>query len=498
MEQARKKRFFVNFRKHWNTPKDGELVSNKELTTFSVGGMGIKSINSMLTYLQLAPTCLLIATVYGLSPSNIMWLFIITNIIGIVKTPFVSLMVDNTRTKMGKFRPYLLWAGIPSVIGVIGLTWFIPLSSTIMVRIILIGIFINLLSIAQPLYNNAYMGISQVITPNSAERTKIMSFSEFFANLGPSIIQFALPTLAGIFFGVNGMLNIWAYRIFLPIFSISGFILGLLTMYTTKERVINTEDNITKIKFFNGIKQIGRNKYFWIVTISKAFDGFKGILTLLLGWICAYQIGRSDLQGIILTIVAVAYTPGMLLAPIFMKKFGPRKFGFGAHLFNCVFALLMLFTFRQGFIFFVIALFFYNFALGPQYIIQNSILSDGFDYQQDREGIRIEGFAQNFQLMITTIGGILSTIVFTYIYQKNGIIADAVTGLTDYGYYLTNASIREPIIQSIIIIVIIASILSAIPYLFCDMNAERTKAIRESLENKKRLKEERFINKEIM
>ena len=89
--------------------------------------------------------------------------------------------------------------------------------------------------------------------------------------------------------------------------------------------------------------------------------------------------------------------------------------------------------------------------------MQTSILSDGFDYQQDRDGVRIEGFAQNFQLMICTIGTIVSTIVFTFIYESNGLVADATTGLTDYSI-LTDASVREPIISSVIIVVILSLI----------------------------------------
>lgn len=480
-----------DLKRHWKQPKAHRYVGYREIAAFSAGGMGVKSVSSLLGYLQLAPTCLLIASVYGLSPRHIMLLFIITNLIGIFKTPFVSMLVDNTHTKMGKFRPYLLWAGIPTVISVIVLSWGIPLDAPPHVKIILIGVFINILSIAQPLYNNAYMGISQVITPNSAERTNILSISEFLANLGPSIVQFLLPTLAGLFFGKDGMLDIRTYRVFLPLFGICGFLLGLLVMLRTEERVIEAEVSRQKkehLAFKDGFRYICKNRYFWIVTISKFFDGFKGVLTLLLAWICTYQLQNSSVQGIVQTIVSVGYTPGILLAPLMMKKLGSKYAAFSAHFLNSAAALVMLLSFKQGFVFFVISLFLYNFALGPQYIMQTSLLSDGFDYQQNRDGVRIEGFAQNFQMMVSTIGGILSTVVFTFIYESNGLAANALTGLTDYSI-LTDAAIREPIIASAIITVIIASLLSAIPYLFCNLSRNDMEDIRISLEKKKFIQE---------
>ena len=176
-----------------------------------------------------------------------------------------------------------------------------------------------------------------------------------------------------------------------------------------------------------------------------------------------------------------------------MKKMGSKWGTFIAHFLNCIAALVMLFSFKQGFVFFVISLFLYNFACGPQYIMQTSILSDGFDYQQDRDGVRIEGFAQNFQLMICTIGTIVSTIVFTFIYESNGLVADATTGLTDYSI-LTDASVREPIISSVIIVVIIASFLAALPYLFVNLTRKDMEDIRKSLEFKKFVKDNNLEN----
>lgn len=113
-------------RRYWMRPKAGDEVAYKEIAAFSAGSMGMKSFGSLLNYMQMSATCLLTASVYGLSPRALMWLFVITNIVGVIKTPFISMLVDNTNTPIGKFRPYVIWAGIPAVISVIGLTWFVP------------------------------------------------------------------------------------------------------------------------------------------------------------------------------------------------------------------------------------------------------------------------------------------------------------------------------------------------------------------------------------
>ena len=489
---------WLTVRRYWQRPQKGETVAYKEVAAYSVGAMGVKSYGSLLNYIQMAPTCLLVASVYGLSPTDIMWLFIVTNVVGVIKTPFVSMLQDNTNTPLGKFRPYMLWAGIPCLISTIALTWFIPCSSSVIpfdtasmapetlriVKIVLIAIFFNLFSIAQPLLTNAFTAISQVISPNSKERTRVMGISEFLGNLGPSIVQFLLPTLGLIFFGEESLENIWTYRIFMPLFGLAGFLLGLLVMTGSHERVVLPKSYVNRIKFTDGMKILAKNKEFWLMTMTKFFGGFQGVLTTLLPWVCAYQLGNSGLTGIVQTITSVGFTPGIILAPIIISKLGARKGGFIFAMGNAVAALIMFLTFRQGFAFFVISLFIYNFALGPQYIMQTSVMSDGFDAQQLKTDTRIEGFANNFQVMITTIGSIISTVVFTFVYESNGLVADPVTGETDYSI-LTNAAVREPIISTLILIVIGASVLTAVPYLFVTLDAGKMKGIRAALERRK-------------
>ena len=493
---------FLTLRKYWSRPQKGQFVAYKEIAGFSVGGMGVKSFASLVSFMNLAATCLFTAVVYGLSPNEIMILFLITNVgVGVLKTPIISWLQDRTNTPIGKFRPYLIWAGIPCVLAVIGLTWLVPIPGWILpagqpnkaLTMTMLCIFLNILIIAQQLLNNAYMGISQTISPLSSERTKIMGFSEFLGNLGPSIIQAALP-ICGLCFATkeNAMTNVWTYRVFMPIFAIIGFGLGLIVLYTSKERTTNTDsmENIktketkeNKLSFFTSLKLLSKNKEFWLVTISKFFDGFKGWLTLLLPWICAFQLRDTAIQGVVQTIVSFGFTPGIILAPLLIKWLGSRGSGVIFHSLNAAAALLMLFTYKSGVVVMLICLFLYNFALGPQYIIQNTIMSDGFDFQQDRDNVRLEGFAQNFQLMISTLGTVASTLAFTIICNKYNV-GTVTNANADYSM-LIDPAIRNPFYGDLILLVVIASLLAAIPFIFVTLNRNKMTIIRENLDRKK-------------
>lgn len=477
----------TGIKRHWTTPKDGDHVSNSEISAFCGGGVGVKTISSLNVHIQMTPTCLLMGAVYGLSPSQLMLLFLIANVIGILKTPLASWLVDNTDTKFGKFRPYMLWAGIPCVIGVIGITWLVPVNGTATAKMLSIAMFYNIYLVGQHLYNNAYMGLSQVISPRSSERNKIMSVTEVFANFGPSIVQLVIPVFAQIFFGRDGLLNLGAYRVLLPIFALCGFALGLIIMFKTKERVIIPKKERLKVKFLDGLKHTTANRDFWIVSVSRFFEGFRMGIGLLLAWICLYQLGSSAMYGILPTITSTAFLPGMILAPFLMSKLGSGKAAFSSFMLNAIAAFVMLITFKSGIIFFVIALYIFNFASGPQYIMQTSITADALDEIQYKSRERVEGFAQNFQLMFATIGAVVANFLFMLVFQNSGLIAGA-DGLTDYSI-LTNANIRNSIVTYMIIISIASSLLSALPYLFINMTNEKHNQIILELEKRKLLED---------
>ncbi|MCL2509080.1 MAG: MFS transporter [Oscillospiraceae bacterium] len=471
----------TDVKKYWRAPNEGNYVSNREIAVFSGGGIGVKTVNAMVSAIQMTSTSLLVGSVYKLSPSDLFTLFLITNVIGILKTPVVSWLVDNTNTKIGKFRPYLLWAGFPCVAGVIGMTWFVPLDAPPLTKMVLIGIYYNVLCIGQGMYGNAYINLSQVISPNSAERSKIMSISEFVANLGPSIVNIVLPIFANIFFGDEGLLTIEAYRMLLPAFTIAGFLLGLSVRAKTEERVIRPIETREKVRMADGLRQFTANREFVIVAISKFFEMIKNSTSSFFGWICLYQMKNSAMFGILPSIVAFANVPGMLLAPALINRFGYRKLGVTLFSMNTATLIIMLLTFRRGVAFYVIALFLFTLANGPQYILQTSLTADALDQQQLKTNERVESFILNIQGVFGILGGIATMFSQTFIFERFGLAADA-NGMTSYDV-LADAAIREPIISAGIALALAASVFCVLPFFASRMTKQKHGEIIEKLQD---------------
>lgn len=218
---------------HWKTPAEGKYIPYKEFAAYSIGGIGVNTINSLFNYVALNANCLLIGSAYGIKPTHLAGLNIIMGIINLIKAPFISMMIDNTNSKYGKFRPYLLYTGVPTAI-LLCLMAFLPNDIAYGAKVAFISITYAFLMIFQALYAQAFTSLAQVLTPNGEERTGLLSVSMFIYSLGPSIVNMLLPILSGL---TGGMTDFRTYRIFFPIFSIAGIALSIITFSGTKEKL---------------------------------------------------------------------------------------------------------------------------------------------------------------------------------------------------------------------------------------------------------------------
>ena len=86
---------------HWKTPSEGKYISYGEFAAYSIGGIGVNTINSLFGYVAISANCLLIGSAYGIKPTHLAYLNIIMGILNLIKTPFISMLIDNTNTKDG-------------------------------------------------------------------------------------------------------------------------------------------------------------------------------------------------------------------------------------------------------------------------------------------------------------------------------------------------------------------------------------------------------------
>ena len=465
--------FVGSIPKYWNAPPEGKHISYKEFAAYSFGGIGVNTINSLMSYIGLAATCMLVGSAYGIKPVHLGWMSVIVNIINLAKTPLVSMIIDNTNTKYGKFRPYLLLTGVPAAI-FICLMAFIPNSLDYTVKCVLIGTFHTLALLFQSVYALAFTSLAQVLTPDGEERTSLLSISQFIYSLGPSIVNIVLPIFAGFFEG--GMAGFTAYRVIFPAFSVIGIALSVWTFKDTREKIIVPKDYVAKVKFSEGIKSLYGNRHFWLFYLYNILGSMKYGIGSILTWYCIYVMQSDATLGIMNAVIGTASVPGMLLAPVLDKKLGKRNCLILFNVVRAVFSILMLFTSSSP-VLFLGSLYLATLAIGGDGVICASVTADIFDYQQWKTGQRLEGFITQFGGMMVSGAGLVTGLILPYFYRFYGLH-------NDYDV-LFDAAVRTPIFNVMIITTVISCLLAIVPVLFYNLNSKTLEKIALDLEERK-------------
>ncbi len=138
--------------------------------------------------------------VYGISAGVAGTMFLVTRIWDSINDPIMGIICDRTKTRWGKFRPYLLWLAIP--FGIIGVLTFTTPDWSVSGKIIYAYITYTLMMMIYTGINIPYSALMGVISSSPIQRTSFSQYRFIFAFLGAFIVQGTmLPMVNG--FGKN-------------------------------------------------------------------------------------------------------------------------------------------------------------------------------------------------------------------------------------------------------------------------------------------------------
>lgn len=456
----------------WSKPAKGNYVTIKEMAAYSIGGIGVQFIAAVVGYIAMSAGSLLIGSVYGLTPSHMQIIAVVGVLISLLIVPFRGMLMDNTKSKKGKYRPIILWSSIPAAVISIAMA-YIPLTADYNIKFALIMVGFTLINI---FYNQllylAYMNLVQVISPNSEERTTIVSIS--------SIIYSMAPTLTGLFFPViaelagGTMIDIKIYRLLFPVFGILGVLLTFFAYFGTKERVVQKKTNTEKIPFMEGIKSAFSNKYLWLYNIQQMLLFARNASSLILNWVFIYQLQNGVIMGLLTTLMGTASLIGMVSAPILVKFIGKRNLNIGA---NIILAIAYGFTFFSAGNFYVTFVLIYlaNASNATSIITGPAINADILDFHQWKTGKRMDGFFCNIGI-VTSVVGMATGFVIPAVTESYGL-------LTNYDV-LYEAAFRGNLIRILAVISLIGGLACCIPMIFYDLSEKKLRVMMRELKKR--------------
>lgn len=450
---------------HWKTPALGKYVSYKEIIAYGVGGMGVQFVMFFCSLIALSATSFLVGNTIGIKPMHLQYMAVASTIIGFGITIGRSYIIDSARFKSGKFRPWLAITGIPTVIIAVVFVWLPYETMSYMQKVIAVFLCYNLLQCFYPFFQQAYTDLANVISPNSHERTDIVSVSSIIYSMAPSLTGLFVPMLSTLTGGLN---SITTYRIIHPLVAVVGLILSYVAYAGTRERIIVAESHVTQFKFSDAFRAVAKNKYFWITSLAGWLGFLEGAVGVIIGWTFIYAYpNRMGLYGVATTLIGNAALWAMLICPIAIRVIGKRNLLIWCNVTN-VLLIGLLYPLYNNIPALIILYYLNGFVNSFSIVYTPGINADMRDYQQYFTGERIDGMFGAVGIIGSFIG-MFTGMVLPTIYQ--------MLGLEDNYDVLEVASFREDMFDVLIIAAVIGAALNFVPYLFYDLTETKQRGI---------------------
>jgi glycoside/pentoside/hexuronide:cation symporter, GPH family len=170
--------------------------------------------------------------VFGIDAAVAGTMFLITRLWDAITEPFMGLICDRTKTRWGKYRPYLLWMAIPY--GVFGYLIFANPDLGHAGKIAYAYFTYAMMMMAYTAINVPYSSLMGVLSPSSHARTIASSFRFVGAYGGGLLISMFVRKLVRVFGGGN---ELHGFQLTMGLFALASIILFWIAFLTTKERV---------------------------------------------------------------------------------------------------------------------------------------------------------------------------------------------------------------------------------------------------------------------
>jgi Na+/melibiose symporter-like transporter len=157
--------------------------------------------------------------------------------------PFMGVVADRTKTRWGKFRPWVLWTAVP--FGVMGVLTFTTPDLSPAGKLAYAYATYILLMMVYSANNLPYSALSGVMTGDVAERTSLSQYRFVGAMLSQLVIQsLALPMVNALGGGDDAR----GYRLTMTVFGVLAAVFFAITFATTRERILPAPDQKSSVR----------------------------------------------------------------------------------------------------------------------------------------------------------------------------------------------------------------------------------------------------------
>lgn len=391
---------------------------------YLLGPCGALLLNAVLaTYLNVYYTDVLkLTTVWG--GAFLVVFPLVSKIIDAITNVIMGYIIDRTKTKQGKARPWLLLSA--PLVALTGILLFTVPNAGETVQVIWVMLSYNLFySFAYTIYNMSHNLMCPLSTRNTIQRGGLSVFNQISTIMMSGIIVALIFPMA-----VMPMLGVdqTKWILVMSVLSILSLPLTLLEYYFTKERVTEEQDNREerKLPFLTQLKIVLTDKYmllmfvyFFIYTLGSSLKNI-GLV-----YYCNYVLGTYNdgvTQMMISVIGGIPMGIGIFAVWPLAKKFGKRNVTLAGFILYAL-GSTICWAVPTNMTIVLIGQFIKNIGGLPCAYVFMALFADGLDHLEWKSGVRSDGVAMSIYniLAVATIG--VSTSLFNALISKAGYVA---------------------------------------------------------------------------
>ncbi len=441
--------------------------------------------------------------------------------------PMMGTITDRTNTKIGKFRPYLLFVPLPilliTVLCFSSFGFYTDPEANKALIVAWAAITYVLWGMTYTVGDIPLWGITAVMTEDDNDRNKLLSFARIFAGIGGGVSLLAIQPVgiaigdflaSSTFADLDSALAIkqgqrYGFLIAALIFSVLGCGLFQLVGIFTRERI---RPNVQKNSIRDNFKLMWANKPFRQILVSGVLSSPKQIIMLVAFTLVNFYYANGDSAQMIFWYVKlgaglfIGQFIAMAFMPSLVKKFEKKALYNWSNIISAV-PFLMIFVCyylapnhdvtSTGFVVLYAIMFtFAGLSIGASTVLQSLMIADCIDYEEYHSGLRPDGVFFSGQSFITKLSTGIATIMCSVGYFAVGFEKErreAVVLFMREGLARANPEF-EPFMAVMFFLIsvppAIGCILSAIPtWKYALPNAEH-KRILKALNEKRHSEEE--------
>ena len=405
------------------------VTAKEKWLGYLLGPAGALLLNAVLaTYLNVYYTDVLKLT--GVWGGAFLVIFpIISKIVDAITNVAMGYIIDRTRTKEGKARPWLLLSA--PLLAVTGILLFTVPSGSETVQIIWVMVSYNLFYFfAYTIFNMSHNLMVPLSTRDTTQRGSLSVFNQI-ATIMMSGILVALVFPMVIMPAIGADKSKWI--VLMSVLSILALPLTLLEYFFTKERVTleNQGTEEAAIPFRAQLKAIFTDRYMLIIYAYFLIYTFgTSIKNLSLVYFCNYVLGTYN-DGITQTLISVIggipMGIGIFAVWPLAKKFGKRNVTLVGFILYAI-GSAVCWLFPTNMVIMLVGQFIKNIGGLPCSYVFMALFADVLDHVEWRSGIRCDGIAMSVYNIIAVAMVGICTGVFNGMLSQSGYVAPSVVG----------------------------------------------------------------------